>query len=112
MYKYDYYIIPVALQYLFTKKNSSVHDYNTRYRNKLRPAIAKHVNRDKYFRFISVHVWNYISENISIDVTFPTFKKSLKLFKLSEDFNFKICSSSSLFRREAGIAHSHAYRHN
>ena len=58
--------------------------------NKLRPAIAKHVYRDKDFRFISVHVWNYISENISIDVSFPTFKKSLKLFILSEDFNFKI----------------------
>ena len=89
MYKYEYCIIPVALQYLFTK-NSSVHEYNTRNRNKLRPAIAKHVYRDKDFRFISVHVWNYISENISIDVSFPTFKKSLKLFILSEDFNFKI----------------------
>ena len=89
MYKYEYCIIPVALQYLYTK-NSSVHEYNTRNRNKLRPAIAKHVYRDKDFRFISVHVWNYISENISIDVSFPTFKKSLKLFILSEDFNFKI----------------------
>ena len=55
MYKYEYCIIPVALQYLFTKK-SSVHEYNTRNRNKLRPAIAKHVYRDKDFRFISVHV--------------------------------------------------------
>ena len=90
MYKYEYCIIPVALQYLFTK-NSSVHEYNTRNRkNKLCPAIAKHVYRDKDFRFISVHVWNYISENISIDVSFPTLKKSLKLFILSEDFNFKI----------------------
>ena len=90
MYKYEYCIIPVVLQYLFTKKNSSVHEYNTRNRNKLRPAIAKHVYRDKDFRFIPVHVWNYISENISIDVSFPTFKKSLKLFILSENFNFKI----------------------
>ena len=89
MYKYEYCIIPVALQYLFIK-NSSVHEYNTRNRNKLRPAIAKHVYRDKDFRFISVHVWNYISENISIYVSFPSFKKTLKLFILSEDFNFKI----------------------
>ena len=54
------------------------------------PAIAKHVYRDKDFRFVSVHVWNYISKNISIDVCFPSFKKSLKLFIFSEDFNFKI----------------------
>ena len=89
MYKYEYSIITVALQYLFSK-NSSVHEYNTRNRNKLRPAIAKHVYRDKDFRFVSVHVWNYISKNISIDVSFPSFKKSLKLFIFSEDFNFKI----------------------
>ena len=89
MYKYEYCISPVALQYLLTI-NSSVHEYNTRNRNKLRPGIAKHVYRDKDFRFVSVHVWNYISENISIDVSFPSFKKSLKLFILSEDINFKI----------------------
>ena len=47
MYKYEYCITPVALQYLFTK-NSSVHEYNTR--NKLLPSIAKHVYRDKDFR--------------------------------------------------------------
>ena len=78
MYKYEYCIIPVSLQYLFTK-NSSVHEYDTRNRNKLRHAIAKHVYRDNDFRFISVHVWNDISENISIDVSFPTFKKSRKI---------------------------------
>ena len=78
MYKYEYCIIPVALQYLFTK-NSSVHEYNTRNRNKLRPAIAKHVYRDKDLRFISAQVWNYISENISIDVSLPTFKKIAKI---------------------------------
>ena len=46
MYTYEYCIIPVALQYLFTKY-SSVHEYNTRNRNKLCPAIAKHIYRDK-----------------------------------------------------------------
>ena len=65
MYNYEYCIIPVALQYLFTK-SSSVHEYNTRNRNKLRPAIAKYVYRDKD--------WHYISENISIYVSFPSFK--------------------------------------
>ena len=89
MYKYEYCISHVALQYLFTK-NSSVHEYNIRNRNKLRPAIAKYVYRDKDFRFVSVHVWNYTFENISIDVSFARFKKSLKLFILSEDFYFKI----------------------
>ena len=51
--------------------------------------MAKHVYRDKDFRFVYVHVWNNISENISNDVSFPSFKQSLKLFILSEDFKSK-----------------------
>ena len=76
MFKYEFGIIPLALHNLF-EKNSSVHTYYTRHRNKLRPALAKHAYRDKDFRFISVHVWNYVCDNIIIDVSFSSFKKSL-----------------------------------
>ena len=65
MFKYEFGIMPIALQNIFCK-NCSVHSYNTRNKNKLRPAIAKHAYRDKDFRFISVHIWNYICDNISI----------------------------------------------
>ena len=52
----------IALHYLFTQKNSSVHEYNTSNRYKLCLAIATHVYREKDFEFVFVHVWNYISE--------------------------------------------------
>ena len=89
IFKNEFGIIPLALHNLF-EKNSSVHTYYTRHRNKLRPALAKHEYRDKDFRFISVHVWNYVCDNIIIDVSFLSFKKSLKLFLSSEHFEFKL----------------------
>ena len=91
LYKYEFGIIPIPLRSLFTK-NSSVHNYNTRNSNKLRPAIARHAYRDKDFRFISVHVWNYmyICDNVNINVSFPSFKKYLKCFILSEKFSFEL----------------------
>ena len=85
LYKYEFGIIPIALRSLFTK-NSSVHNDKTRNSNKLRPAFAKHAYRDEDFRCISVHVLIYVSINGS----FPSFKKSLKCFILSEKFSFKL----------------------
>ena len=82
-------IIIIPLRSLFTK-NSSVRNYNTRNSNKLRPALARHAYRDKDFRFISVHVWNYICDNININVSFPSLKKYLKCFILSEKFSFDL----------------------
>ena len=87
MYKYETGNISDALHLLFTK-NSSIHKYNTRNKHKLRPALAKHAYRDKDFRFVCVHVWNYITENMNTTVSFQTFKKALKSFILSEAFTF------------------------
>ena len=88
MFKYEFGIMPIALQNIFCK-NCSVHSYNTRNKNKLRPASAKHAYRDKDFRFISVHIWNYICDNIGIDVSFSLFKQSLKHLLLSDRFKFQ-----------------------
>ena len=74
LYKYEFGIIPIPLRSLFTTKNSSVHNYNTRNSNKLRPVISRHAYRAKDFRFISVHVWNYICDDVNINVSFPSFK--------------------------------------
>ena len=65
-------------------KNRSVHNYNTRNNDKLRSAIAKHVYRDRDFRLVGVHVWNYICDNINIDTTFASFKRILKKFIISD----------------------------
>ena len=89
MFKYEFDIIPISLHNLF-EKNSSVHTYYTRHRNKLQPALAKHAYRDKDFRFITVHVWNYVCDNIIIVVSFLSFKKSLQLFLSSEHLQFKL----------------------
>ena len=77
LYKYEFGIMPIPLRSLFTK-NSSVHNYKTRNTNKLRPAKARHAYKDKYFRLISVHILNYICDNVNINVSFPSLKNSLK----------------------------------
>ena len=55
-----------------------MHNCNTRNKDKLRPAIAKHVYIDRDFRLVGVHVWNYIRDNINIDTPFASFKMILK----------------------------------
>jgi len=87
MHKYEHGNLPEALHLLFVK-NSSVHNYNTRNKGKLRPAMAKHAYRDKDFRFICVHVWNHICEHIKTDTSSSAFKKTLKKYILSDNFEF------------------------
>ena len=77
MFKYEYGQLPDALNMFFVN-NRSVHNYNTRNKDKLRPAIAKHVYKDRDFRLVGVHVWNYICDNINIDTPFASFKSILK----------------------------------
>ena len=69
--KYEYGQLPDILNMFFVK-NRSVHDYNTRNRDKLHP--AKHAGRDRDFRFVGVHVWNYICDNIKLATSFSLFK--------------------------------------
>ena len=87
MFKYEYGQLPDALNMFFVK-NRSVHNYNTQNKDKLRPAIAKPAYRDKDFRLVGVHVWNYICDNINIDTPFASFKRILKKFIISEKFMF------------------------
>ena len=89
MHKYEHGNLPEALHMLFIK-NSAVHSYNTRNKGKLRPAMAKHTYRDKDFRFICVHVWNHISDHIKTDTSFSTFKKTLKKYILSDNFELSL----------------------
>ena len=85
MFKYEYGQLPDALNIFFVK-NRSVHNYNTRNKDKVRPAIAKHVYRDRDFRLVGVRVWNYICDNINIDAPFASFERILKKLILSEFF--------------------------
>ena len=69
---------------MFFVKNRSVHNYNTRNKDKLRPAIAKHAYRDIDFRLVGVHVWNFICDNTNIATSFVSFKRILNKFIISE----------------------------
>ena len=57
---------PTAMMMTYFIKNRSVHNYNTRNKDKLRPTVAKHAYRDRDFRLVGVHVWNYIAANQKI----------------------------------------------
>ena len=56
-----------------------MHNYNTRNKDKLRPTVAKHAYRDRDFRLVGVHVWNYIAANLKIDTSFPHLKRHKKI---------------------------------
>ena len=74
--KYEDGELPDALNMFFFVTNRYVHNYNTRNKAILCPAIAKHPYRD--FQLVGVHVWNYICDNIKIGTSFSSFKKILK----------------------------------
>ena len=53
-----------------------MHNYNTV------ATVAKHAYRDRDFRVVGVHVWNYIAANLKIDTSFSKFKKALKMYSI------------------------------
>ena len=79
MFKFNIGLSPVPLNNLFVR-NSNIHNYNTRNKNKLRSAIGRHKFIYKNFRYISVHIWNNITDKIDTDTSLLTFKKQLKIF--------------------------------
>ena len=89
MFRYEYGKLPDALNICFVK-NRAVHNYNTRNRDKRRPAIAKHAYRDRDFRLVGVNVLNYICDNINSATSFALFKRILNNFILSEKLFYMI----------------------
>ena len=84
MFKFNLGLSPVALNNLFVR-NSNIHNYNTRNKNKLRSAIERHKFNYKKFRYISVHIWNNITDKINTDTSLFTFKKQLKLLLFTDE---------------------------
>ena len=74
MFKNESDHLPDALN-MFLLRIDLLHTYNTRMKDKLRPTVAKHAYRDRDFRLVGVHVWNYMAANLKIDTSFSTFKK-------------------------------------
>ena len=92
MFKYESGQLPDALNMFFSLNNRSVHNYNTRNKDKLHLTVAKHAYRDRDFRLVGVHGLDYITVNIKINTSFSTFKKALKIVIQSEKlcFNLKL----------------------
>ena len=72
MFKNNLGYIPKAVKSLYTT-NSDIHKYNTRNRDKMRSAYGKHEFMYSSFRFVGIHIWNYILDHLDINVTLPKF---------------------------------------
>ena len=86
MFKYHKGMVSKAVCELLTL-NSSNHSYNTRNKDKIRSAYGKHKFMYRNFKFISVHVWNYLASNIIINTSLADFKNKFKIFIMSNKFN-------------------------
>ena len=86
MFKYHKGMVPKSVCELFTL-NSSIHSYNTRNKDTIRSAYGKHKFMYRNFRFVSVHVWNYLASNIIINTSLADFKNKSKIFIMSNKFN-------------------------
>ena len=89
MFKINLGYIPKAVESLFTT-NSDTHKYNTRNRDKMRSAYGKHEFMYSNFRFVGIHIWNYILDHLDINVTLPRFKKTFKTHILADNFTYHI----------------------
>ena len=77
MFKSTWVIFPKLWKAFFIT-NSDIHKYNTRNRDKMRSAYGKHEFMYNNFRFVSIHIWNYILDHLDINVTPPKFNKTFK----------------------------------
>ena len=91
MFKSNLGLSPVALINLFVR-NSNIHNYNTRIKNKLRSAIGRHKFIYKIFCYISVHIWNSITDKIDTDTLLLTVKKQLKILLFTDEITIPLDS--------------------
>ena len=96
MFKNNLGYIPKAVKRLFTT-NSDIHKYNTRNKDKMRSAYGKHEFMYSNFRFVGIHIWNYILDHLDINVTLPKFKKTFKTHILADNLHIIFSSQLSMF---------------
>ena len=88
MFKNNLGYIPKAVESLF-KSNSDIHKYNTRNKDKMRSAYGKHEFMYSNFRFVGIHIWDYIFDQLDVNVTPPIFKKkTFKTHILADNFTY------------------------
>ena len=57
--------VPKAVESLL-KTNSDIHNYITRNKDKMRSAYSKHEFTYSNFRFVGIHIWNYILYHLDV----------------------------------------------
>ena len=77
MYKYSNGLLPDVFNTLYIK-NSEIHTYSTRSKD-----LYHVLPGTQTFSNISAKIWNSLTVNINVNVTFIKFKESLKLYLLN-----------------------------
>ena len=84
MYKYHHGMLPIALHDLYIK-NNIVHQYRTRQHNLLHVPSGTH---NKHFLYSSVLSWNNLqSLGFEFNISFPKFKKAIKIYLLHNEID-------------------------
>ena len=88
--------IPKAVESLFIT-NSDIHKYNIRNKDKMRSAYGKHEFMNSNFRFVGIHIWNYILDHLDVNVTLPKLKKNtFKTHILADNCTYIVSSYLSI----------------
>jgi hypothetical protein len=84
VYKYHHELLPCIFTDYFTI-NSSVHEHNTRQRNKFHVPITRSAFRARSLRWTAVKLHNYFFDHIDLNVSYATYKSHLRKHILSTD---------------------------
>ena len=69
MFKNNMCYIPKAVESLFIT-NSDIHKYNTRNNDEIHVTCEFMYSN---FRFVDIHIWNYILDHLDVNVMIPKF---------------------------------------
>lgn len=89
MFKHSLDILPQPMNDLFLK-NDHIHNHDTRQRDNLRLVIGKGEIMYKTFSFHGIHIRNHLNMHISIDVSYPCYKKLSKKYIQNNDIVYRI----------------------
>ena len=78
MLKNSKQIVPIAIHMLFAR-NAQYHNYNTRQSRSLHPPVGRGEAIYSSFSFHGVNIWNYLSNNIPVNMTYICFNKAYLL---------------------------------
>ena len=65
------------IEYLFTR-NDDHHDHNTIVRRSLHVPVGKTASVYRTFKFCGIKIRNYVEANIVIDISYSSFKYTVK----------------------------------